>query len=122
MNHSEQLNTEKTSKTPSQDAQGRWDELISPTKILTGEETSKQNIDHQDEAVTKTTTVTTNKKKKCRGNRKAQRQRRNLRRQEEMKKKEDDKISSMEQDIPNTDEDLSDMHEDEEEQQMQVSF
>ena len=118
MNHSEQLSSEKTSKTPSQDAQGYWYAVLSPTQVLTAEETSNQDKDQQDKAMAKTT----NKKKKCRGNRKAQRQRRKLRRQEEMKKKKDENISSMEQDIANTDEDLSDMNEDEDKQQIQVSF
>ena len=90
MNHSEQLSSEKTSKTPSQDAQGFWYAALSPTQVLTAEETSNQDKDQQDKAAT-----TTNTKKKCRGNRKAQRQRRKLRRQEEMKKKTDENISPM---------------------------
>ena len=30
---------QETSKTPSQDGQGRWYELLSPTQVLTGQET-----------------------------------------------------------------------------------
>ena len=110
MNPIEQMSTETTSKTPSQDAQGHWYALLSPTQVLTGEEKSDGNKDQPDTAAAKTT-ATTNRKKKCRGNRKAQRQRRKLRRKE-AKKKKNEQINPMEQDIPNTDG----------EQQMQVSF
>ncbi|CAF4283353.1 unnamed protein product, partial [Rotaria sordida] len=53
-------------KTPSQDAQGHWYELLSPTQVLTGQQ---QPQEHGEEK----------KKKKCRGNRTAQRLRRRLR-------------------------------------------
>ncbi|CAF2793051.1 unnamed protein product [Rotaria sp. Silwood2] len=56
----------ENSKTPSQDAQGRWYELLSPTQVLTGQEPS-----HMGEQ--------SKKKKKCRGDRKGQRRRRRLR-------------------------------------------
>ncbi|CAF2794300.1 unnamed protein product [Rotaria sp. Silwood2] len=98
MNPREQVSTEKTTKTPSQDGQGRWYELLSPTQVLTG---------HEDTTATTTTTTQKTKKKKCRGNRRAQRQRRKLRRQEE-KKDNDENIADI-------DEDLSNMAEEEEE-------
>ncbi|CAF4979880.1 unnamed protein product [Rotaria sp. Silwood1] len=60
-----------TLKTPRQDAQGRWHELLTPTQVLTGQQQQQQS--HMGEQLTK-------KKKKCRGDRKAQRQRRRLRR------------------------------------------
>ncbi|CAF3901534.1 unnamed protein product, partial [Rotaria sordida] len=56
-------------KNPSQDAQGHWYELLSPTQVLTGQQQQPQ--EHGDEK----------KKKKCRGNRRAQRLRRRLRQQ-----------------------------------------
>ena len=60
-----------STKTPSQYAQGRWYELLSPTQVLTSD---------NEEAATKTKTSTRVKRtKKCYGNRKAQRQRRKLR-------------------------------------------
>ncbi|CAF3838412.1 unnamed protein product [Rotaria sp. Silwood1] len=61
-----------TLKTPRQDAQGRWHELLTPTQVLTGQQQQQQQS-HMGEQLTK-------KKKKCRGDRKAQRQRRRLRR------------------------------------------
>ncbi|CAF4090544.1 unnamed protein product, partial [Rotaria sordida] len=54
-----------------QDAQGRWQELLSPTQLLTGQE---QNLDNNNEKQPK--------KKKRHGNRKRQHQRRRLRRQQ----------------------------------------
>jgi hypothetical protein len=45
MNPSEQMSSEITSKTPSQDAQGHWYALLSPTQVLTGEEKSDGNQD-----------------------------------------------------------------------------
>ncbi|CAF2806253.1 unnamed protein product [Rotaria sp. Silwood2] len=69
MNGNSTMNLE-TLKTPSQDAQGRWYELLSPTQVLTGQ----QQQTHINEQPTK--------KKKCRGDRKGQRQRRRLRRKD----------------------------------------
>ena len=112
MNPSEQVSTEKTTKTPSQDGQGRWYELLSPTQVLTGDEDPNQ---HQG-ALEDTSTTQKKKKKRCRGNRRAQRQRRKLRRQQE--KKDND------EDIADIDEDLSSMAEEveEDEQPMEVRF
>ncbi|CAF1533336.1 unnamed protein product [Rotaria sp. Silwood1] len=70
MNEKSTMNLD-TLKTPRQDAQGRWHELLSPTQVLTGQQQQQQS--HMGEQLT-------NKKKKCRGDRKAQRQRRRLRR------------------------------------------
>ncbi|CAF4444022.1 unnamed protein product [Rotaria sp. Silwood2] len=68
MNTNSNMNLE-TSKTPSQDGQGRWYELLSPTQVLTGQQ--QQQEAHMGEQPIK--------KKKCRGDRKAQRRRRRLR-------------------------------------------
>ncbi|CAF2854472.1 unnamed protein product [Rotaria sp. Silwood2] len=68
MNANSNMNLE-TSKTPSQDGQGRWYELLSPTQVLTGQQ--QQQEAHMGEQPIK--------KKKCRGDRKAQRRRRRLR-------------------------------------------
>ncbi|CAF1554403.1 unnamed protein product, partial [Rotaria sordida] len=56
-------------KNPSQDAQGHWYELLSPTQVLTGQQQQPQEYGEE------------KKKKKCRGNRRAQRLRRRLRQQ-----------------------------------------
>ncbi|CAF3440752.1 unnamed protein product, partial [Rotaria sp. Silwood2] len=56
-------------KTPSQDAQGRWYDLLSPTQVLTGQE-----------QITTTTTISKKRKKQSR-NRKLQRHSRKLRKQ-----------------------------------------
>ncbi|CAF5069777.1 unnamed protein product [Rotaria sp. Silwood1] len=69
MNANSHMNLD-TFKTPNQDAQGRWYELLSPTQVPTGQQQQQQSP--VGEQLTK-------KKKKCRGNRKAQRQRRRLR-------------------------------------------
>ncbi|CAF3277738.1 unnamed protein product, partial [Rotaria sp. Silwood2] len=68
MNMNTNINTE-TIKTPSQDAQGRWYDLLSPTQVLTGQEQ------------TTTTTSISNIKKKQPRNRKLQRYCRKLRKQ-----------------------------------------
>ena len=60
-NHNEPI------KTPSQDAQGCWYELLSPTQVLTGQEQHLQGNNQEQQE---------QKKKKCRGNRNAQRLRR----------------------------------------------
>ncbi|CAF1411824.1 unnamed protein product [Rotaria sordida] len=65
-------NNNEPIKTPSQDAQGCWYELLSPTQVLTGE----QNLNN-DKKQQKT------KKKKCCGNQKAQCLRRRERRQQQ---------------------------------------
>ncbi|CAF4632549.1 unnamed protein product [Rotaria sp. Silwood2] len=67
MNANSNMNLE-TSKTPSQDGQGRWYELLSPTQVLTGQQQQETHMGEQPI-----------KKKKCRGDRKAQRRRRRLR-------------------------------------------
>ncbi|CAF3704739.1 unnamed protein product [Rotaria sp. Silwood1] len=59
--------TTKSPKTPSQDAQGRWGDLLSPTQVLTGHEP--------------TTSVVSKIKKKQPRNRKLQRYCRKLRKQ-----------------------------------------
>ncbi|CAF1384354.1 unnamed protein product [Rotaria sordida] len=59
-------------KIPSQDAQGRWYETLSPTQVLTGQQQQQQQQQLQEHDKEK-------KKKKCRGNRRAQRLRRRLR-------------------------------------------
>ncbi|CAF4133881.1 unnamed protein product, partial [Rotaria sp. Silwood2] len=68
MNMNTNINTE-TIKTPSQDAQGHWGDLLSPTQVLTGQEQK-----------TTTTTISNIKKKQPR-NRKLQRYCRKLRKQ-----------------------------------------
>ncbi|CAF4772269.1 unnamed protein product, partial [Rotaria sp. Silwood2] len=72
MNMNTNINTE-TIKTPSQDAQGRWYELLSPTQVLTGQQQQQEPEQPQEHDKVE-------KKKKCRGDRKAQRRRRRLRR------------------------------------------
>ena len=61
-----------TLKTPNRDAQGRCDELLSPTHILPVEQPRLDNNIQQQ-------STTKKKKKKCRGNRKEQHKRRRLR-------------------------------------------
>ena len=70
----------------SQDAQGHWLELLSPTQVLTGE--SEKQI--------------ATAKKKCHDNRKAQRQRRKFRQQKEKKERQDEEDSIMDQDANDT--------------------
>ncbi|CAF1153797.1 unnamed protein product [Rotaria sordida] len=68
-----------TSRTPRQDAQGCWYELLSPTQVFT--EQSNMNMGtnlHQQQ--------TKKKKKKSHGNRKEQHQRRKMRRQQQQQK------------------------------------
>ncbi|CAF1042629.1 unnamed protein product [Didymodactylos carnosus] len=101
--------TDQAKKTPSQDAQGRWYELLSPGQILTGQENGDIHIlERPQQAMGVTTTIIQGKKKKkCRGNRKAQRQRRKLRRQEEKQQKK--------RNVVDTDDDLSGRNGEEEE-------
>ena len=67
----------KPLKTPSQDAQGRWFELLSPAQVLTGQEQASTAM-----ATNKIVTTTTSKiKKKRPRNRKFQRYWRKLRKQ-----------------------------------------
>ena len=61
-----------TLKTPNRDAQGRCDELLSPTHIIRVEQPRLDNNTEQ--------RPPTKQKKKCRGNRKEQHKRRRLRR------------------------------------------
>ncbi|CAF2717694.1 unnamed protein product [Rotaria sp. Silwood2] len=68
----------ETSKTPSQDAQGRWYELLSPTQVLTGQNLATTATVA---AATTTTTLALNSKKKKSRNRKLQRYSRKLRKQ-----------------------------------------
>ncbi|CAF3379014.1 unnamed protein product [Rotaria sp. Silwood2] len=74
MNNTE-TNSTMTSilKTPSQDAQGHWYELLSPTQVLTGQQQQQEPEQPQEHHKEE-------KKRKCRGDRKAQRRRRRLRR------------------------------------------
>ena len=117
--------TDKTKKTPSQEAQGRWYELLSPGQILTGNEKDETHIRERTRRASVITTTTVQerekKRKKCHGNRKAQRQRRKLRRREEKKKKKQKKQKK--QEMANTDDALSDeTEEDEDGPTSQVSF
>ena len=75
------MTTLVTTKTPLQDAQGPWYQLLSPTQVLTGD---------NEVPMVKTTT-----KKKCHGNRKAQRQRRKLRRQEKQQNEMDHEMNDV---------------------------
>ncbi|CAF4580245.1 unnamed protein product [Rotaria sp. Silwood2] len=61
-------------KTPSQDAQGRWYETLSPTQVLTGQQQQQQPVKPQNDEQMK-------QKKKCRDKRKARRLHRRLRQQ-----------------------------------------
>lgn len=56
-----------------QDAQGRWWEMLSPTQVLTGQESNAHPGQKKQEK----------KSKKCHGNRKEQHKRRKLRRQQQ---------------------------------------
>lgn len=102
------MNNNSTSKTPSQDAQGRWYELLSPTQVLTGED--------QQPLTKLATSTTTQSKKKCRGNRKAQRERRKLRLREENKRHLQEKMSSMNEDVTESE------RPEEQQQSLDVSF
>ncbi|CAF4271700.1 unnamed protein product, partial [Rotaria sordida] len=64
-------------KTPSQDAQGRWYETLSPTQVLTDQQQQQQ----QQQPVKPQNDEQMKQKKKCRGNKKAQRLRRRLHQQ-----------------------------------------
>ncbi|CAM4987741.1 unnamed protein product, partial [Rotaria socialis] len=64
----------ETIQTPSQDAQGRWYDLLSPTQILTGQQPPPP-------PTTTTTTTTSEKKKKQPCNRKLRRYQRKLHKQ-----------------------------------------
>jgi len=64
-------------KTPSQDARGRWYELLSPTQVLTGQQQQQQQRPEPEQPQK---LETEKHKKKCRGDRKSQRRRRRLRR------------------------------------------
>ena len=66
-------------KNPSQDAQGRWHEMLSTTQVLTGE----QNLENDKKQQKK-------KKKKCCGDRKAQHLRRRERRRQQKVNANDD--------------------------------
>ena len=59
----------------SQDAQGRWYELLSPTQVLTEQEEQQQQQSSED--------YNRHKKKKCRGNRKEQLKRRRQRQRQQ---------------------------------------
>ncbi|CAF2888162.1 unnamed protein product [Rotaria sp. Silwood2] len=61
-------------KTPSQDAQGRWYETLSPTQVLTGQQQQQQPVKPQNDEQMK-------QKKKCRDKRKARHLHRRLRQQ-----------------------------------------
>ncbi|CAF4487867.1 unnamed protein product [Rotaria sp. Silwood2] len=90
----------------SQDAQGHWYELLSPTQVLTGQQQNLENSKKQQ------------KKKKCHGNRKQQHQRRRLRRQQ--MKQNNNPTNHIQQDILIVIDDTDDNpEEDGEEQQIQ---
>ena len=72
MNYIGRNRTTAIGNTPSQDAQGRWDELLSPTQVLTGQLNLNKNMTQQEQQH--------QKKKKCHGNRKEQYKRRRIRR------------------------------------------
>lgn len=110
MNPSEPIPSQKTTKTPSQDAQGRWDDLLSPREVLTEQEIQSQSQDKPIEV------LSIQVRKKCRGNRKAQRQRRKLRRQAEKMHCDEDVIGTMADDLANL------VEEDGQQQVMTVSF
>ncbi len=76
MNSSNRNRTTAILTTPSQDAQGRWDELLSPTQVLTGQLNLNNNLKQQEQQHQK-------KKKKCHGNRKEQYKQRRLRRRQQ---------------------------------------
>ncbi|CAF2971529.1 unnamed protein product [Rotaria sp. Silwood2] len=91
----------------SQDAQGRWFELLSPTQILTGQQQNLENNKKQQ------------KKKKCHGNRKQQHQRRRLRRQQ--MKQNNNPTNHIQQDILIVIDDTDDNpEEDGQEQEQQI--
>ncbi|CAF1031841.1 unnamed protein product [Didymodactylos carnosus] len=79
---------ELLNSTPSQNSEGRWYELLSPTQISIGEQKSDDNKKQQQ------------KKKKCRGNRKAQHLRRRERRDQQIIKTHgEDNDDPMEEDL-----------------------
>ena len=98
-------NNQETIKTPSQDAQGRWQELLSPTQVLTGQ---VQNLDNNKKEQ--------KKKKKCRGDRKAQRLRR---REHQQQQNASNNTNHMEQNFVSIMDDNDDL-EGKEEEQIQV--
>jgi hypothetical protein len=75
MNFTERTRATVILATPSQDAQGRWDELLSPTQVLTGQLNLNNNMRQQEQQH--------QKKKKCHGNRKEQHKRRRIRRRQQ---------------------------------------
>lgn len=70
----------------SQDAQGRWWEMLSPTQVLTGQ----QNLNNHKKQQQK-------KKQNCHGNRKEQHKRRRIRRQQQ--KTDNNHTNHMDQDV-----------------------
>lgn len=92
--------------TPSQDAQGRWDELISPTQVLT---------DDNQEVMPKTTTT-------MEPNHQSPSQRCTLCQQHTENNLHNEESSTMDQDTDEADSQQGSSSDDEEEQSMQVSF
>jgi hypothetical protein len=80
-------------KTPSQDAQGRWEELLSPRPVLTGQPHLCPDVKQTDQQCPKE-----KKKKKGHGNRKEQQERRKMRRRQQQTIDVDD-TNQMDQDV-----------------------
>lgn len=98
---------DSTVRTPSQDAQGRWYELLSPTQVLTRQESARVN----------NTMDQPKKKTKSHGNRKAQHKRRRERRKQQKSHKH---MNVTNHNVVRSDHDRHDVVPDEEQQPILV--